>query len=404
MSAIEPTTDLVQVKQVSSSLEKIKELLPSIQKGNAIGLNFLKEIQEAKISTKEEREAMVEKLTTVKKIYDKVKKMRTEITEPLDAAKTWIMDFERDMDYSSKSDNSYNKAKKVITDYDQKVLEDNKKAEQVAERKRQTSIYKSELKEKVARQLVEMVAGQVKNVIDGMSKWEASLTLGTIDQEEQVLKSKKPSLKMPSYEACFKTDFVGKALVTEEELQLWYEEWKKEMPYTKYNEEYLQQIAPILNEYRSKMQDIKKQLELIEKASEEKKAGLEKKRAADLEAKSQEAIAEVDKQVEAKVDQLQMATENAKVEADFTKQGQLEGLESGPIKYAVTFENAAWVQPFIAVVGHCIKSDKFKLLNTKEEPIDAISWWMNFFAANCVGTEVNGIKWNEMAKTIIKKK
>lgn len=402
----EQTSEITEIKQFGLITEaRVREIIPSLQTGNAVGLNLLKEIQEAKITSKEEREAMVAKLATVKKIYDKMSPLRKEACDPMDTIKDYMMQYERDLDYNSKKENEYSKAKAVIIAYDQKVLEDNKHKEAEAERQRQAAIYKAQVKEGVAKQLVEMIAGQKKNIIEGFMRWEASLTLGTIDQETQTLSVRKPVLKEEVYSACFKMDFVGKrTVITDEELAKWMEEFKKEFAYAKYNEEYIQAVGPIINEYRSKMPTVKKRLEEIQKSSEAEKAKLEQTRKDELSAKSQAAIKAVDTETAGKVEQIEIATENAKMDADFQKQGQLQDLEDGPKKYEAKFESSGWVTPFMAVIGHCIKSDKFKLLNTKGEPIDAVAWWMNFFSANCPQTEVTGIKWIEVPKTIIKKK
>lgn len=401
----EQSTELAEVAKVTTSLEKLKEKLPTIQRGSKIGLDMLTIIQTTPIKSKEERDAAVENLNKVKKIYDKVKGLRKEITDPLDTAKDWIMGFEREMDSSSKAANEYNKAKAVIIAYDQKVIDDNNKKEVESERQRQTSLYKAELKEKVARQLVEMMAGQKRNSIEGMAKWEAGLTLGTIDQNIEALKARKPELKPEFYNACFKTDFPGKkTVITDEELVKWMEEFKKEMPYSKYQEEYMQMATPILNEYRAKMPDVKNRLEAIEKESEDKKLELEKARQQELTDKSLAAMKVVEQETEAKVDQINQDKENAVMDAEFTKQAQLQDLDDGPTKYQASFEGAAWVQPFLNVIGTCIKSDKFKMYNAKGEFIDSITWWLNFLSTNCPKADIPGIVWKEIPKTIIKGK
>ena len=98
-------TETTEVQKWSSAIAKIKENLPTMQQGQKIALDLVKEIKEAKITTKAQRDDMVGKLETVKKIFDKVNKLRREITDPLDAAKEYLMQFEREFNYSAKTEN-----------------------------------------------------------------------------------------------------------------------------------------------------------------------------------------------------------------------------------------------------------------------------------------------------------
>src|SRR6185369_15232397 len=133
------TDNLPAVQRITTVSEKITSNLPRLQKGNEIAMTELKEIQQMSIENDEQEATVIEKLTKVRSVYNKVNALRVEITGPIDDLKDFLMTFERSIDDRGK-DNEYAKAKQVVTDYQQKKLDEKKKAEILAEQIKQLSI------------------------------------------------------------------------------------------------------------------------------------------------------------------------------------------------------------------------------------------------------------------------
>jgi len=86
-----------------------------------------------------------------------------------------------------------------------------------------------------------MISGQKKNIIDGMARWEAGLTLANFELSFEKLAVQKPILKKDKWEECFKIPFQQGQLMTKEVFDAYLEELRKEYPYENYNA----QFAPL---------------------------------------------------------------------------------------------------------------------------------------------------------------
>ena len=395
----EPTTLLPAEQKVLSVSERIKANLPQIIKGHEIAMRALSAIREIVITTDEQREEAVSKLATVRKITERIHEYRTEITKPFDEVFDYLMSFERPLDDKGK-DNEFAKAKAQITAYDQKKIDDKKKAEAEAEVLRQTANYKAELKAAVGRQLVDMMAGQKNTMISGMARWEKNLTLINFDAKEaEINLPGSPALKMEIYDACFNTNFNRKYILNEQATKEYIESLKTEYPYAKYNEEYKVMATELKNEYRAKMGSIKKQLIEAQANSE-----AEEKRKKEIEAKEEADRKKVaDEQASATLN-VESQKDMSMMEAEFIKQGTTQDLEAGPVKKEASFVNdGLWMKPLMDVVAHVATSGSVSTIRKKNgEYIDSVDWWLKKFAP--LGKTVDGVVIRDAAKTIIREK
>ena len=94
--------NLPAVQRITSVTEKITSNLPRLQKGNEIAMELLREIQATIIENDQQEAKVIEDLTKVRSVYQKVNQLRVEITEPLDDLKNFLMTFERPMDDKGK--------------------------------------------------------------------------------------------------------------------------------------------------------------------------------------------------------------------------------------------------------------------------------------------------------------
>lgn len=388
--------------------EVAKKNMPFIIKGNGIVLDRLKNIQNTVITNDEERTVAAESLAKTKAVCDRVDLLIKEVVDPLETFIDAVKSYKKSIDYNSKTKdgNEYTKARAVIEAYDQVKAAENEKARAAAEFLKQQNLFKAEIKEGVARRLVDMISGQKKNIIDGMSRWESALTLANIDGAFEKISIQKPSLKIEKYNECFAVNFSlsGKPMVPEVAAE-YMESLKADYPYEKYNNEYVETVAPIINEYRAKKDVIKARLEEIQKAGEAERVRLEAARKAELEAKAQADLKVVNEQHAEAIENVEHQKEMDKMDAEFVEQVQTQDLDSGPMKRVASFEsNEQFLKPFASVIGACALHPKFPGIMKKNgtDVIDSVQWWLDWYGANCKDP-IKGIVVKEVPKTIIRK-
>jgi hypothetical protein len=392
----------------STTMEVAKANLPRIIKGNEIAVTLLKEIQTTAITNDEERQVAIEKIAKTKAVTDKLDLLIKETVGPLEDFIDHVKSYKKSIDYASKTKdgNEYTKAKAVIEAYDQAKAKEAERIRLEAEFLKKQNLYKAEIKEGIGRRLVDMISGQKKNIIDGMARWEAGLTLANFELSFEKLANQKPILKKDKWEECFKIPFQQGQLMTKEVFDAYLDELRKEYPYENYNAQFAEATAPILNEYRAKKDTVKRRLEEIEKASEEAKVALEQKRKDELEKQRQEQIKIADQQQVEAMEKVDHEKEMDKMNAEFTEQVQTQDIEDLPTKRIASFEdNANYLKPFAEVVGACALNPKFPGIMKKNgtDYVDHVQWWLDWYAGNCKDA-IKGIKIIQVPKTIIRKK
>lgn len=392
-----------------TAMEVTQKNMPVIIRGNEMAVALLKEIQKTPLTNDEERAAAIERLTKVKAIYDKVDALVKQVVDPIEAFVDAVKAYKKPLDYTSKTKdgNEYTRAKAVIEAYDQAKAKEAERVRLAAEFQKRQTIYKAELKEAVGRQLVDMIAGQKRTVIQAMAKWEENLTLANLDASYEMLEKKKPVLKEEVWSKCFHTSFIApnSTLLTPKETETYIEELKKEFPLEKYSAEYAEAVAPIINEYRAKKEQVRSKLEEIARADAAQKETLELKRKEELEKKAQGAIYEVNQKQNETLEQLEHSKEMDKMNAEFTAQIQTQDIEDKPMRKEASFENEElFLKPFAEVIGACVLHPKFPGIKKKngKDNIDAVQWWLDWFADHCEQT-VKGIVITKVPKTIIRK-
>lgn len=420
------TTDLVPVVSLIDK-DTVEATLGQLAKGDDIASTILANITEV---TADNREAVIADLEKIKRIHDKIKLIRTPLTQWLDDKKKQLMSFERASDYTDKG-SEYTKKRDLVQAFDQKVLEETRKKEFAAEHGKKINIYKAELKAAVQRQLVDMMASKKRMVIESLANWKASLTLETYDAKVNGLTAKKPLLPAADYDKCFNTNFqVGNMVTTDEEgliqnsgysldeqkkkraeinlahHQVYFEALKVELPYSGYNDEYVRETSILLNEVRAELPGIKTQLEAAKtnaKAEEERQASIKAQAAAQVQA------VEV-----GKAEQLTLvadAKDQDVMSANFEQQAMVNDLAAVPTKKIVRFVTGQFIKPFTAIVGRVAAHPDFPgiLKKGKQEYIDSVQWWVNWYQTKCQLEEngkplIDGIELTEEAKTTIRAK
>lgn len=380
-------------EKLTEFTETLNTVLPRLAKGRGIGLGYTQGITKV---TKETRQQVIDAMALNRQTSEKMTALRMTVTKIIDEWKGSMMLPEKEVIAD------FDRVKKQLEAYDAIELEIKRKAEAKAAHELEITKYKALMKEKVGMQVVEMVGVNVRNIIDGMSRWEQGLTLANIDGKAEELKKKSLQLSREKYDACFKLEFTGKRtdLVSDEDFaKFMMEDMKKEFSYEKANEDYLQQASPIINEYRAKIPTIKQALESVKTPAAEESR---KKAVAD---KAWEDLQSNQKATEAKVEVIAQTKDKEIMEGEFVRQGTLEGMEAGPTEFVAEFEDInmnKWLKPLLEVIGKVGVHPKFKLVKTKKaEYIDSVQWWLDFYGKNFT-EKIPGIKMTEKPKTIVR--
>lgn len=383
--------------------EKFGELMTFLQVRRDAAVTDLQSI--TTITNEEEAEAANDTLVMAKKLYDQMSARRKAFTDPIKDAIAIVMEYENAINYTAKSDNEYNRARKVLEDWNQAKLEAKKKAEYDAWLKAEQTKYKVEFKSKIKEQLEDMLTGVNKTLIDGMMNWEAGLTLENFDARVTALKGSQPALRKEHWEKCFRKWGQKPDVMAPAEEEEYLKVLQDELTYEIYNERYQQIAAPLKNEYLAKVDVIKAHLEEKAKASEAERKKIEAEKAKEAEAKRISEAKRLDEERKAKQQQIADEADIDKMQADFVQQATTQDLEAPPKKLVGSFEDVRlWLKPLQACIAKVALSPKFKgILDKSGGPKKEVQWWIDQYVA-CVGEPLEGLKLEEEAKTIVKKK
>jgi hypothetical protein len=391
----QPTTALVSA-QVKSLSEFLQAGLDSI----------VKDLDGIETIDSDEKAAEAEHVLSLsKKVYDKMSAKRKSFTDPIKAEIEKIMTYENQINYNSKTENKYTRARKVLEAWQQKKIDEKKKKEYEAWLVAEQLKYKAEYRGKIEKALTEMLAGLHKTLISNMMVWESNLTLETIDTAAQKLKESKPALKIEYFAKCFKPWMQRPEIMSMKQEEEFLKEVQKDLSYDKYNEEYAKIVAPIKNEYLAKIPALKQHLEEVKVADDKKKAELQKKLDDEREAKRLADIKAVDDAAAAKEQEIRDKQEMEGYHADFTQQAMTSDLDAGPSKKAVSFaDDKLWLKPLLEVISKVAVHKKFKgIKDTKGNVRKELQWWLDQYAS-CIGEPMEGLNVEEVAKTIIRNK
>jgi len=397
------------------NIEDLKTIIPKLRSSHDKALAVTRAVTQVE---SEDEYSEVETLCARLKItYDDVsyplyRKLAEPVESILDQARELISPF----DYKSKKDNEYNRLRGLLAAYKQRELDKKKAIEAEAARKRERENYLVDLKTGILKALNNLVTEKVRKAETGSAEYFAASTPDDFDKRAEDYKKMKPKLKPEDWEACF----LPSKYERDEAMAAWYKDLIEQESFDKWNTVVMEQCTPIINAWRAKIPDLKQEMLERKKLADDKEAleklELEQKRKAQQEAARREAeIAEQNKK-----QQLEIETQASldKMSNSFAEQAatQVPGMETGPVKYVLKFNDPKKVPKALAtIIYHCMshpdfpgiqKRDKSKkpVVDAQGRPeyIDAIQYWINLFLSKC-DAEIDGTDVFEDSKVIIRK-
>lgn len=403
-----------QLPDLISVTEKIKINLPRLQKGNENALNLLLAIQ--KVETDEEYENANTDLADVRAAYTRMKELRMEITTPLDEFKDLLMEYERPLNNDPKSKSEYSRVHKLMSEYQQVKLERKRKEEAELAKKKDQENHKVDLKAKMIEALSNNVVETLKAADNYAKAYFDNLPIEIFDEKAEDFRKLKPKLKQEKYDSCFVVHY-NTALLTKAEFDSLADSVKADEPYQKWNEAVVEAVAPIMNEWRARIPEIKESKVAIANAQGEEKVKLEAeaKAKADLEQKQRQE--QLDQAAEDQKKMIQNDASLEKMSNEFAAQAASQQLDdAGKVKLILKFKDAKTTpKALFAIMYHVFshkdfpgiqKRDKQKklLFDDKGRPeyIEPVQWWIDYFMGNC-DAHIDDTVITEDAKIIVRR-
>lgn len=407
-------SNALETTKISSISELISKNVPALQVASGKAVAAMQEIQ--KINTEEEYADAEDLLSAVKVSYDKMYKIRTEITGPIDELKKYLMAFERPL--SDDKSSEFTRVRNEMVAFRQRELDKKKKIEEEAAKKREKENHIVDIKTAVLKRLTEMVIQKTKDAFTKSEAYFESCTVDDFDKKAEVFMKMKPNLKVEDYDKCFSFQF-NQSILSQDEYNNVIIELKKVEPYDKWSEEVIKEATPIINTWRSQIPQLKEDKIALEKAKADKeqheKVLLEQKR------KQQAEQARHDQEMKRREEQKQLAIEADasvdKMNNSFVEQATVQQAgDTGPVKYILKFEKPeTTLKALTSIIYHCMANPEFPGIQKKDkkgalvvdtqgqpEYIDAVQWWISWFLTNCDGA-IDGTKLFEVSKITIRK-
>lgn len=370
------------------------------------------------IKDDEELEDAIAKLAAVSKVYSAISEKRKQMTEITDAFKDIVMEYERPFNTDAKSKSKYIERRKYVEDYQQKKLDERRKQEADAAKRKELENHKVDLKAKMLENLSSMVVNAVKRVDAGSKEYFDAATLEDFDKKADAYKNNRPKLKQSEYDACFQVTF-NFDLIKPDAVALFVDDVKKEQPFEIWNNSLVEALAPILNEWRARIPDLKKQKQDLAdaaKKSQEEADALAAKQKAENEQQFNQRQQQLDKVAEDQKAQIQEQANTDKVGNELAAQASTWGMtDAGAVKLVLKFTDPKLIpKALMGIIYHVMahpdfggiqkRDGKKKLMvDDKGRPvyIDEVQKWIDFYLKNC-NAQVEGTQVFEDSKVTIR--
>jgi hypothetical protein len=404
---------MISPKDVQNTLDTINT---SVTK-NLAALSVIKKIETDADDAKAEKLLVATRAT-----FNKVQGLRMPITQALNAMIDTLIEPENKISNDAKKkDSEYNRIKQLRDEYanakfkkqqaeKQRIKLEQVKKDELIRLKTEAEKMFLEYMQSTLLQLEQTISGLINNV--KLAEWES------LEKKFNA----KPQLKKETFEAKMKEleSIAVDEVVTKEEFdELFLAVVKEQYTYEFFNAEYVRQAQPIINSWKAKLPERKKELEKISKLQETNAlaAKAESDRIARRQEEEQIKLQEAaDKKLQEEKDELErkQAEERLNNQFEATVQAQVisEAVPGITVRRAkITCEPKKIVQVLSKVMFACYSNPKFEG-HIKKNEVDAdgipvyADWaqtLLTFYAKNCEPT-VEGIEIIETKSTTARKK
>lgn len=391
-------------------LEKVQRHVPRMAKGSMNAVAAMQAI--TVIESDEDKQKVNDVLVGVRNTYESIKKLREEITKPLDETKSSLMEFEKSLEPDGI------RLRNLISGYDQAKIDAKQKIEEEARIQKEKENHKVDIIARIKKNLADMIIERVRQVQSGSKSYFEACKLEDFDAKAKSFKSFKPVLKREEhYDKCFNVEY-DKNIISETEYAQIFVDIRADEPYDKYDEAVKLVVIPVLNDWIGRIPDLKQKLIDVKNASDE----TERKRIIDEQNKKSE---EEDKVRQDQITNMQQTSDENinrevavdKMQNEFREQAMTQEVgDTGPVKLILKFKDEKPVKALTEIMYHCFMSPKFpsivkvdsktKLPKMDENGFPVYADWadslISFFLKNC-DVNISGVEIKEIPKVIIRK-
>lgn len=412
----------VIIPQVSELKQKSLEYIPKLKRANEVSVQSMTEwLAGGELQDEQERDDLNTYLVEIRERGQKMKAMRMQLTKPLDDAVSTLIALEKPL--TDDKGSLYSQLRALITKFDQDKLEKKQRIEREAQERKAKDNARIEIKAQIIKNLTGYATAKAKNAETWSKTYFETSTLENWDQRADEYKKMKPNMKREDYDNMFMINYADKlqaAKFTENgERNTWLDELKKVETYEKWNKEVFDACAPVLNEWRAKIPDMKADRIRINNIKDEndRQQALADQRAKD-EAETQRRNSEIEQQAVSKSLQVDSNAQLDLLENAFTEQATVQGTDDvGPTKLVLKFDDIPRAyQPFVTIIYHVMAAKKFEGIQKRHpklgtpvvdekgqaEYIPAVQWWIDQFL-KLTNADVPGTTVKQVAKTIVRK-
>ena len=359
-------------------------------------------------------------LVNVRSAYDRIRAKRMEITKVIDEAKDKLMDYERPLSPEDKK-SEYMRLRDLLVADQQKKLDDKKRVEDEAAKKKARENALVEIGATILTSLTDLVTKKATETEALSSEYFKKTTLENFDKRAEAYNAMKPNLKKEEYEGCF-TPLLRSthaSLFSVGEMTDILNTIMSEEPFEKWNKHLVEVATPTINAWRAKIPELKQNLINLKNASDtEERERILKEQQAKETAEAERRRQDIE---QLRVDQNSTITEQANLEKlnnAFVEQAVIQQAdETGATQLVLKFTDPKQVVKALStMIYHCMMNKDFPGIGKRDksknevfdkqgrpEYIDAVQWWIDFFLKKCKDVHVEGTQVYEVPKVTVRK-
>ena len=350
-------------------------------------------------------------------LYNEISKERLEHTNLIKKYVQGLMVFEKRIDTKSGSGSEYDRVKKLLDAYADKLVKQQQDRERLAALQKNKEIEKG----KIVNEFPVKVADKMEELLKGVSmafdKWVNQLTLDNYEERVKLFKAHKPKFDEKDYRNFF--DISVEYLSAEDRDEL-IKDLMGLHPHSSMEETYIGKVQAMKDEWAKKLPGIRSHLvQVAEAKSAEDAEKLKKEKAAELAKQKKDEEKKRQEELEALKTEQELKQGEAELFAEFQEQADVQQttLPKGSAKRKVAKITAPVnKQPELLanIIYHCFNHPDFPGIYKKKDGvldrddknnpilIPAVKYWVDYYIKNCDDAPLTGLEITEETYAIIR--
>lgn len=361
-----------------------------------------------KIDSDEDEKIVRHVLGRVRATFEEIQKMRKDVTGPLDAIKSELMEFEKRISTDKNSNSEYIRGKKMLDQYANKKAADAAAEQLKIQLEKDIKLEEANIKSQLIKSIELGVFDLVKEGEIGLTKFVAEMTSDNYDEKLGKL-NYKPKLKPDAYSKLMQVDY-NRQLITVDKFTEIIKVLGDKFEYDNVNAAYSEQALIVLEIFKKDVIPLRK-IELDERAkssADEQKIKAEQDKE-NLKAKLEEVDQTYESEKKEVVEKAEDKAAESMIDAEFEAQVSLQQIDEQKgvrknLCYSLNEDAlskpSALLDTMVKVMTHVIADAKFKGIvkrdsqgfpkldsDGKVQYVDGINYWLKELAKLGIDTD-----------------